>query len=101
MVESHRDAISNGPNRVMAWIAVVLLSSYDTFFAEKVEVLDDHPSRWRKGGVNVSQQVFVGVELEKGAPLGRPLRNPQNSTEHRAWDRAVRRPERTAEYPLH
>ena len=70
MVESHRDAISNGRNRVMALITVALLSSYDTFFAEKVEVLDDHASRWRKRGVNVSQQVFVGVELETGRRSG-------------------------------
>ena len=82
----------------MAWIAVVLLSSYDTFIAEKVGVLDGHTLRWRRGGVNVSQQLSVGVELEKGARLGRPLKNPRNSRENRAW--AVSRPERTAEYPL-
>ncbi len=54
----------------MAWIAVVLLSPYDTFIAEKVEVLDDHTSRGQRGGVHVSQQWFVGVELEKGRGSG-------------------------------
>jgi hypothetical protein len=52
----HSDAISNDWNCVMAWIPVVIPTMHDTFFAEKVELLDDHLSR-RCRMAGVSQQL--------------------------------------------